>query len=76
MKQQSRLEKIKWRSVLAKMPDADVTVLLCVPDAEAEPVWPGHWEDNDDGGRWMYDNGSPVRKTVTHWAEMPRGPRG
>lgn len=67
-------ETITWRPVADGLPDADLTVLLALQeegtcegflDGEEEgfPVWRGV----DSTGLGGY--------TVTHWAEMPQGPK-
>lgn len=73
MSKQSRTESIKWNGVLCSMPDAETTLLIYVSGA-SEPVWIGYWDDGLDGS-WRYADGSRVEGIVTHWAEMPEGPK-
>lgn len=64
-------EMLHWRDAAKEKPDADVTVLMYVPDA-SEPVAMGYWDDQYN--EWTYDVGAACRHTPTHWAEMPSGP--
>lgn len=50
----------------ASLPDSETTVLLSMPDAEDEPVWPGY----HDGEIWRLADGMPA-PAVNAWAEMP-----
>lgn len=63
-------ETIKWIPVADSVPDDDTTVLLFTPNA-GEPVWLGYRDDND----WRYVDALRVEHKVTHWAEMPEGPK-
>lgn len=65
------IEQITWIPVDEQLPDDDITVLAfrdADDDAEVWPCW-------HEAGQW-HDAGSglPV-EGVTHWAEMPGGPR-
>lgn len=57
-------ELVQW--VREGKPDADRTVLLYMPGAEGEQVWPGYW----DGEDWLLADGAPA-PSVEAWAEMP-----
>lgn len=64
-------ELIVWKDVSVVMPDDGMTVLIFVPD-NSEPVFLG-WHDVDDG--WYFVDGSKVEQEVTHWDEVPVGPK-
>lgn len=64
-------ETLTWHPA-AELPDSDTTVLIFVPDAD-ETVWPGYWDAED--GRWCYADTMPVNWKVTHWADLPEGPK-
>lgn len=59
-----------WTRVTDGMPDADIMVLIAIPDGDdhSEPVWLGY----TDGELWNTAEGMPVR--VSHWREMPESP--
>jgi hypothetical protein len=64
---------IKWRDARKVKPDDDETVVIRVENGD-EPVWLGY-HSGDEG--WFYVEGSmPEAGSVTHWAPMPKGPRG
>lgn len=63
-------ETLTWYELHERMPDAEITVLIEVTDADAtEPVWPGWF----DGEVWRDALGDEV--TVIRWADMPKGGR-
>lgn len=62
------IEQIKWISVNDELPDQDMNVLMFMPSWKE--VSEGYW----DGG-WIWNGEIPVSATVTHWAEMPKGPQ-
>jgi hypothetical protein len=65
----STTETITWR---ADLPDADMTVLVSLDDADSEPTWVGFF----DGERWIdATTGAPFAGNVTAWADMPKGAR-
>ncbi|WP_119154182.1 DUF551 domain-containing protein [Caldimonas tepidiphila] len=64
-------ETITWHPVAERLPDDDTTVLLAV-ECDDEPTWPGF---HSEGG-WYYVSGARVAARVTHWADMPGGPKG
>lgn len=68
--EEGRKEQIRWRAVAEARPDADETVLVCLRDHD-EPVWLGFLDV--DG--WYLVDGAPVFDQVTHWAQMPGGPK-
>ena len=74
MKQQSRTESIKWKSVLCSMPDVETTVLIHMPKGP-EPIWLGYYDDGGMVPCWRSVDGSMIGEIVTHWAEMPKGPK-
>lgn len=65
-------EIIEWRRPEDELPDADETVLLCMPEADGQPVWPGYFDYYGDLC-WMLADGTPAGN-VTHWACFPEGP--
>ena len=58
-----------------KLPDDDISVLVFAPNGtrwRGEQVWIGHCDD----GLWIDTEGQDwPAKVVTHWAEMPAGPK-
>jgi hypothetical protein len=67
-------ETIKWISVLDDQPDEGVLVLLYAESA-SEPTWPGYLDAlTACGCVWSSADGSQI-DGVTHWAEMPAGPK-
>ena len=68
-------ETINWIATINDLPDEGVTVLLFT-EGEGEPVWPGYFDEaTAHGYLWRTADGSEI-EGVTHWAEMPAGPRG
>jgi hypothetical protein len=63
-------EILTWIPVAERLPDADMTVCIAIDNAD-EPTWLGFL----DGDEWREVDGSPVGGTVTHWAEMLKGPK-
>lgn len=62
-------ETMTWWSVGARLPDADVTVMVTLED-ESEPCWPGYF----DGEQWIEaSTGGPFAVRVIAWADMPAG---
>lgn len=67
-------EVIKWISKNDELPDEGVTVLLHTT-GEGEPVWPGYFDEATAHGYiWRSVDGMEI-EGVTHWAEMPAGPK-
>lgn len=64
----SMIEQIEWIACAERLPDDEITVLL----RTEQDVWPG-WRA---GSVWRDTDGMPVRRKVTHWCDMPAGPRG
>lgn len=62
---------ITWHPVTKKLPEDDRDVLLVVPGITCGTCWPGHYDE----GTWRWDGGGEINRPVTHWAEMPEGPR-
>lgn len=62
-------ETIRWVSVLDRLPDDDLVVLVCIPDLDdVEKAWL-------DDGWWRTEYGAHIRRDqVTHWARLPSGP--
>jgi hypothetical protein len=63
---------MKWIDVNKQMPDADETVLLYMPEADGDPVWPGYFEYYGDW-QWLLADGMPAGN-VTHWMPFPEPP--
>lgn len=67
----SQVEHIVWHPVESVMPDDDIAVLIRTNDC----VWIGHYLAE---GGWHYDHGARCShdgSVVTHWAELPEGPK-
>lgn len=64
-------ELLQWQDAAKEKPDADLTVLMYMPD-RSDPVALGYWDDQWQ--EWTYDVGATCHHQVTHWAEMPGGP--
>jgi len=62
---------VTWIRVTDRLPDDDTIVLVYAPNAASEPVWLGYL----DGEDWHWANGMRVGQLVSHWAEMPEGPK-
>lgn len=59
---------LEWLPVDAKLPDADILVLMAYGDGE---VWPGTF----DGDNWRDAGGAPIpSEFVTHWMHFPAAP--
>lgn len=63
------IESITWIPVTERIPDSDLTVLLCDPEGD-EPVWLGYLDGEED--EWLYVDGATANPK--YWAEIPRGP--
>ena len=64
-------ELLQWHSVDTGMPDAELTVLMWMPDFEDGGEWEGGWWD---GEHWrLCESGGVCPWRVTHWA-APEGP--
>lgn len=62
-------ETITWIATADRLPDDDRNVLQAAPGAM---VWPGFCVN----GVWYSADGCAYAAgEVTHWAEMPKGPR-
>lgn len=62
-------ETITWIAAADRLPDDDRNVLQTAPGAM---VWPGYCVN----GAWYSADGCAYAAgEVTHWAEMPKGPR-
>lgn len=60
-------ETLTWHEVTERLPDDDVTVMICAPNLD-EPIWLG-WHD---AGQWHDVSGMEI-EGVVRWAEMPSG---
>jgi hypothetical protein len=70
-------EVIKWIDAKKEMPDSDLNVLMFGSGHESATgqqweVWVGYWDA--DSECWRNDLGGRAG-VVTHWAEMPEGPK-
>jgi hypothetical protein len=63
-------ETIKWIDVDTEMPDDSIEVMIFF-EARSH-VWIGYWDS--ESFAWRDNNGEMVTN-VTHWAEMPEGPK-
>lgn len=59
-----------WIAVSERLPDADLAVLIHVPDDD-EPIWIGY----HGGDQWYAADAMPLGERVAHWQELP-GPPG
>jgi hypothetical protein len=62
-------ESITWRPECDR-PDCNMVVLVYGP-SESDPIWLGYWDDQDS--LWRSCEGGLIE--VTHWAELPAGPK-
>lgn len=62
-------ELVRWVSVDAALPDADITVLLVITGNDEVRL--GFY----DGAEWRDADAMPIRGQVLHWADMPAGPQ-
>lgn len=69
----AKSELIEWRRPEDELPDTEETVLLYMPEADGEPVWPGYFDHYGDFC-WLLADGMPAGQ-VTHWAYFPEGPQ-
>lgn len=64
--------EVHWVSVKDSLPDDETTVMLYSPGADQDVFigWraEGQWYDG-------YEGGIPVRAIVSHWAQLPEGPK-
>jgi hypothetical protein len=61
-----------WITVAERLPEPGRAVLIALkPGAALVPVWVGWYELAISG--WVDSEGYPAR--VTHWAQLPEGPR-
>ncbi len=63
-------EIITWIPVGDRLPENSRDVLVYCPREDAE-VWLGYY----DAGQWDWADASVVRGEITHWAELPDGPK-
>ena len=71
----SQVEHIVWHPVESVMPD-DETAVLVRSTSPWNPVWIGFLICGD----WFFDNAMRADEAepdckVTHWAELPEGPK-
>lgn len=59
-----RAQAFYWWGVGERMPDADITVMICAKTMDP-PVWLGYF----DGEKWLTVDGNEA--DVTHWADVP-----
>lgn len=65
-------EVLRWVDVEERLPDEDRLVLVFAPDVSGERAWPGYILDDT----WHCLSGFVKSDSVTHWAELPVGPKG
>jgi len=63
-------EWITWIDVNNELPDCDIDVLIRT-DCASYPVWIGSHDSVD----WQGTDGVMLLANVTHWADMPAGPK-
>lgn len=63
---------MKWICIDDEMPEAEETVLIYMPEAETEPIWPGYFDYSNS--RWLLADGMPAGR-VTHWMHFPFPPK-
>ena len=63
-------DSIAWISTTESLPDSEIIVLISIP-SPSEPVWFGY----HDGDQWRTSDGMSMAYEVTHWAELPEGPK-
>ena len=68
--------EIEWHDCAHKLPDDDLTVLVCTSH-NSFPVWVGF----HSGEHWYLNHGleldeATVAHGVTHWSELPDPPEG
>lgn len=67
-------EAVTWTLAADRLPDSDLTNVLCF-DQESMTVCEGFLDgQHDDGSPLWRDVTAVALGCVTHWAEMPRGP--
>lgn len=69
----TNVEVIEWKCVTDDLPDQGITVLVFAL-GNSEAVWPGYLDDTWPAPCWRGAEGE-LLKNVTHWAEMPSGPK-
>jgi hypothetical protein len=69
-----RVEVIDWKCITAEMPDEGITVLLFALGS-SEAVWPGYLDDSTGPTPVWRSAEAGFLENVTHWAEMPQGPK-
>lgn len=62
---------VEWVSVLDRLPDDAITVLVHSPTA-SEPVWLAYFDAEQLLWRWV--SGEVVEELVAHWMELPEPP--
>jgi len=65
---------IYWHVADDVLPGAEDTVLMYMPDAASDNMWPGFYDYYGDAC-WLLADGTPAGR-VTHWAHFPAGPEG
>ena len=65
-------DTVEWHAVQTGYPDADVTVLIYMPEALGDPVWFGYYDDQELA--WFYPSSDRAGGMVTYWAHLPKGP--
>jgi hypothetical protein len=63
-------ETITWIAAQEVLPDSELIVLISIP-SPSEPVWFGY----HDGDQWRTADGMSMAYEVTHWSELPEGPK-
>lgn len=63
-------ETLNWIDASKDVPDENQTVLMFMPGAD-EPVWLGYLDE----GTWKLADGMDTDTVVSHWCELPEGPK-
>lgn len=64
---------MNWIDANEEMPEAEETVLIYMPEADSEPIWPGYFDYYGDHC-WLLADGMPAPR-VTHWMHFPFPPK-
>lgn len=65
------VDKCRWHDAAKELPDRHIIVLMHCPNSD-EPVWMGYYSDEG----WRTDQCDGLEAgTVTHWADLPEGPK-
>lgn len=63
-------EIIEWKDATKEQPDDGIVVLVKTP-SPGEPVWLAYRDD----GQWFTPENMGYAYQITHWADIPAGPK-